>query len=223
MELSREFNVSRITVARAINELASMDIVERRRGSGTRIKPIPLPTETPASMDGLMQNLFEMGKSTEVAVLEFGYVPPTPDVQSELQVGPKETVQRAVRVRSYKGHAFSYLTSFVPAGIGKHFSSEDLAARPILALIERAGVKVMSARQSFRAVLADPKAAAALDVEVGAPLLAITRTVYDENRRPVEFIRILYRPDRYQYRMSLSRDPKGGPQIWASKIEIPTL
>jgi len=35
--------------------------------------------------------------------------------------------------------------------------------------------------------------------------LSIQRTVFDQNDNPVEFIRALYRPDRYQYRMMLSR------------------
>lgn len=215
-EISREFGVSRITVARAVNELAAQGLVERRRGAGTRVKPRSLPPPVAADIDGLLENLLEMGLKTQVALLEFGFVLPTEDVQRELQVGQNELVQRAVRVRSHEGAPFSYLTSFIPGHLGRHFGAEDLGTRPLLSLLEENGVKVASARQSFGAVLADPKVAAALGIAVGAPLLSIVRTVLDRDQQPVEYIRILYRPDRYQYRMTLERERKGKGHVWAS-------
>ncbi|MFX8696419.1 GntR family transcriptional regulator, partial [Acinetobacter baumannii] len=60
-EISREFGVSRITVARAVNELAAQGLVERRRGAGTRVKPRSLPPPVAADIDGLLENLLEMG------------------------------------------------------------------------------------------------------------------------------------------------------------------
>jgi GntR family transcriptional regulator len=217
MDLSREFKVSRITVARAINDLAALGLVERKRGAGTRIVPREMPPAVPANIDGLLENLTDMGNRTQVTVLEFGFVLPTHDVQTELEVGANELVQRAVRVRSYNGAPFSYLTSFVPGHIGRNFDESDMAVNSLLSLLEKNGVKVGSARQAFSAVLADPKMAQALDVPVGTPLLAISRTVCDREERPVEYIRILYRTDRYQYRMTMERDKGSADPIWSTK------
>ena len=56
-------------------------------------------------------------------------------------------------------------------------------------------------------MLADMKirveAARALEIELGAPLLRITRIVFDERERPVERVVALYRADSYQYHMHL--------------------
>lgn len=221
MDLSREFKVSRITVARAINDLAALGLVERKRGAGTRIVPREMPPAVPANIDGLLENLTDMGNRTQVTVLEFGFVLPTHDVQTELEVGANELVQRAVRVRSYNGAPFSYLTSFVPGHIGRNFDQSDMAVNSLLSLLEKNGVKVGSARQAFSAVLADPKMAQALDVPVGTPLLAISRTVCDREERPVEYIRILYRTDRYQYRMTMERDKGSADPIWSTKDRKP--
>ena len=46
---------------------------------------------------------------------------------------------------------------------------------------------------------------ATLGLELGSLLLSIQRIAYDQNECPVEFIKGLYCPDRYQYRMMLSR------------------
>jgi len=44
-----------------------------------------------------------------------------------------------------------------------------------------------------------------LGVGIGAPLLRLTRIVFDARRRPVERVVALYRADAYQYRMHLQR------------------
>ena len=47
----------------------------------------------------------------------------------------------------------------------------------------------------------------------GAPLLSISRVLRDQNDQPVEYIRALYRPDRYEFQISMF--PGGGPDsLW---------
>lgn len=216
-ELSREFGVSRITVSRSIRELAEAGLVERRRGAGTRVVQQPVSRAVTGSIDGFLENLSDLGKRTQVKVLEFGFVKPSAEVQRELQVSVREVVQRAVRVRSYQGRPFSYLTSFVPGDIGSQFSRADMEVHSLLSLLEKTGYRIGSAQQSFGAVLADPTTGPALEVAIGAPLLSIQRTVSDISERPVEFIRILYRPDRYKYLMQLDKQKKGKPRLWYAR------
>src|SRR5438477_478994 len=87
--------------------------------------------------------------------------------------------------------------ALLPTELGRSYQRADLAKAPLLALLERAGVLIGSADQTITATLAGPEVATALEVQVGSALLAITRTVFDQNNRPVEHIMILYRPDRY--------------------------
>jgi GntR family transcriptional regulator len=54
-----------------------------------------------------------------------------------------------------------------------------------------------------------------LEVSVGSPLLSLSRIVYDPARRPVEHIHALYRPDRYEYRMSLTRERGSTGNVWS--------
>ncbi len=80
-----------------------------------------------------------------------------------------------------------------------------MAARPLLELLERAGVKVEHARQRISAGLATPDVAEALDVRAGSPLIELVRVVYDQSGRAVEHLHALYRPDRYAFEMDLVR------------------
>jgi GntR family transcriptional regulator len=71
------------------------------------------------------------------------------------------------------------------------------------------------AEQTITATLADAAVAPLLEVDLGAPLLKISRTVYDQKDRPIEYIVGLYRPDRYQYRMELSRVYSDQASAWS--------
>lgn len=214
-ETARQFGVSRITTKRALNELAGAGYVVRERGRGTRVVyAMPTPPVR-ANVDGLLENLMAMGLKTEVTLLEFGYVAPGEEVAQALQCTAGEKVQRAVRVRRLEGEPFSCLTTHVPEKVGRSYGREDIASTALLTLLERCGVEVSRAEQTLTATLADAAMAAALGVDLGAPLLRITRIVYDQQDRPVEHIVGLYRPDRYQYRMALSRVQTDRVNAWS--------
>ncbi len=215
-ELTRRFGVSRITAKRALDELASEGLVVRRRGKGTTVASrVPAPAVN-ANISGLLENLLMMGLKTKVEIIDFAYVPASDDVARALDVGAGEEVQRAVRVRSIDGAPLSYTTSYVPAALGRTYGRKDLATKPLLELLEHAGVLIGSADQTIGAVLADSMVAPLLGVRIGAPLLSVTRTVIDQHGRPVEYIAILYRPDRYQYRMKLARVQGAATKLWSA-------
>ncbi|MBL6431463.1 MAG: UTRA domain-containing protein [Alphaproteobacteria bacterium] len=96
-----------------------------------------------------------MGQSTTAEVLSFAYVPAGEDIAHALEVEPGTEVQRAVRVRRLDGEPMSYLVTYVPADIGRHYGSDDLNVQPLLHLLERAGVDVASARQTISATVAE--------------------------------------------------------------------
>jgi GntR family transcriptional regulator len=146
-----------------------------------------------------------MGLETDVKLIDFEYVSANDEVAKALNCDQGTIVQRAVRVRSFDTGPFSYLVTYVPQDIGSNYDSNDLATQPLLQLLERSGVVVEGAQQRITATLADADVADLLETEVGIALLEIRRIVTDSDGRPVEYIRGLYRPDRYQYNMVLSR------------------
>lgn len=215
-DLTGAYGVSRITVKRAVDELAAEGLVVRHRGRGTIVShaPAPAPPVT-GSIQGLLENIVAMGLHTEVEVLEFEYTVPPERVRRALDVALGAEVQRSVRLRRLEGAPFSYLTTYVPAAIGRAFGRDDLATDPLMALLERCGVEVGSADQTITATLADATVAPLLGVGIGAPLLSLTRLVRGQDEAPVEYITALYRPDRYQYRMMLSRVQAGNRNTWS--------
>ncbi len=214
-ELTRDYGVSRITAKRALNELAAEGLVSRERGRGTVATYEPPQAPISSSVEGLIENLLQMGLRTEVSLLSFDYLPAADDVARALGLPPGDEVQRAVRVRSLEGEPFSHLTTYVPGEIGRSFTADDISHIPLLKLLERYGIIMSSARQTITATLADPEIAPRLSVEVGSALLRISRVVCDQDGRAVEYITGLYRPDRYQYDMNLARAEGADARDWS--------
>lgn len=214
-ELAEIHGVSRVTVRRALGELERERLIERRRSAGTRVIYRPSPAPMTADISGVLANLADMGRRTAVKLLSFDYVPAEGAVAEALGARPAEMLQRAVRVRSVDGQPFSYLTTHVPEILSLTYSRQDLASRPLLDLIDRAGVTVDRARQRISAVLAGPDAATALGVHSGSPLIELVRVVLDRNGRGVEHLHALYRPDRYAFEIDLVRSGEAAGLSWA--------
>lgn len=221
--LMRQYGVSRITAKRALNELAVAGLAVRSRGRGTQVQSGQFASPIGAPIEGLLENLLAMGLKTEVDLLEFDYLPANAEVSAALQCQPGTTVQRTVRVRRVERNPFSYLTTFVPETIGRSYDAQDIASRPLLSLLERTGAVVSRAEQIITAALADSIVAPALRIAIGAALIRIKRIVYDQSGRPIEFLIGLYRPDRFQHKMSLSRVEHGKRTLWSAEFSPPKI
>jgi GntR family transcriptional regulator len=201
-ELAAEFNVSRITAKRALDELAADGLVVREQGRGTRVCIDTHSTSVRGSVRGLVHSLHANGRGS-VQLLDFDYLPASREVAVQLGLQLGDEVQRAIRIWQGDEGPFSHLTTFVPGILGRSWTSDDLMKRPLISLLERAGVTIGRAEERITAVLADAVVAPRLAVEAGAPLLMITRTVFDTRNRSVEHLTALYPPQRYQYSVSL--------------------
>jgi GntR family transcriptional regulator len=61
-------------------------------------------------------------------------------------------------------------------------------------------------KQIISAQAASPEAAKALGVQLGTPLLSLTRLSYRERTGdlpPVDYLRVLYHPGRFEYHIDL--------------------
>lgn len=217
--LAEVLGVSLITVKRALNELAARGLVarERGRGRGTRVLPRHQPEPVLASIDGLMENSFAIGRDTDIELLDFERVPAEPEAAAALRLVPGTPVHLVVRVRRMGATPVSHLTTWLPAAVAQHFVREALSETPLWRLMEQAGVSFASAEQIIGAENAMPAVAGALGVEPGAALLQIVRTVFDDQGQPVEHTKVVYNPTLYKYHMQLERLPSGVNLGWRTR------
>ena len=225
LALMQQFSVARVTVRRALAQLAQEGLISREPGRGTRSLvqrstqhlDAATPKSQQARLTGLLENLVSMGLSTSVKVLSVQRMPAPHEVAMTLQLPDGEWVQKAQRVRHTKEGPLSHITTWVPERIASGFGRKELAKKPILMLLEESGVKVGRAEQSISAKLADASMAQHLDIAVGSALLAVNRLIFDTDDKPIQWLHGLYRPDRYEYQMQLSRVGSIDAKVWVSK------
>ena len=202
--LSEQFKVSRITARRALDELAENRFVERKRRVGTTVIFRSPAKPFQGNIDQAIESLLNFGRSTKVKLLEVDHVPVRPPIDEALQLEPGTEVLRVVRVRLFDGEPVGHFVSFIPSDIAQHMTRAKLKSTPMLTLIEEAGVHIGGAHQTISATLADAALSSVLQVDIGSPILRVTRTVEDKQGRPVQHILAQFRPDKYQIRLDLN-------------------
>ena len=213
--LGQEFNVSRITVRRALSILEDDGLILRQRGRGTFVTDKPLSLGSPR-FSGSMEELIAMGVKTEARILDESLVQPPETVRQRLNLGPKEKAFRFRKIRMVEGEPFSYVINYLPQAIGDRIAGADLSLKPLLMILEEnLGLSVEEAEQSIEAVVAEPEWAELLEVRVGDPLLKAERTVFDPDDNPLEYVWVLYRADKYFFNVKLKRARSADSVSWA--------
>jgi len=92
-ELAEYYAVSRVTVRRALGELARERFIERRRSAGTRVIYRAAPAPVVADISGVLANIADMGRRTAVKLLSFDYVPAAGAVAEALGVDAEALLQ----------------------------------------------------------------------------------------------------------------------------------
>jgi len=161
---------------------------------------------------------FLPGFATKVRVLVFAKVALPEQIARSLECATGAPALKIVRVRSDNQTPFSYTTCYLPEPEADLISEESLGNRTVIATLAAAGVAAATAEQRLSATVAGVEVAKFLKLEVGAPQISMTRVVRNEDGRPVELIQALYRPDKYEYRVNLSRDNGGEAPRWTVKM-----
>lgn len=215
-QIEKELKVSRITARRAMDELSARGLISRQQGKASRVAAYRPNTHLLAGVEGMIENNRRMGDSTTVELLSHETIAATEDVARTLKVKRGEPVLWSVRVRSLDGVPFSYAVTYLPQAVTRQIKAEQMSAKPLLALLEGAGIIIGRAEQVISAKNATAAVARALHIERGEALLVSERVVYDLADRPVEWISVQYRPDIYQYGVDLERTQSAKGNVWST-------
>ncbi|WP_258360773.1 GntR family transcriptional regulator [Moorella sulfitireducens] len=208
-QLMEKYDVSSITVRRAVAALVDEGLLERRPGKGTFVKREPVE-ETLGKLTGFFEEMKARGYEPSARIIFTG---PVADPAKEKQKVPAlrvfgdEPLFLIEKVQQMNGQPITYLRSYWPYEYGSRLAGEDLERHGLYELVEeKLGLALERAEQTISAGRAGKAEAAYLQVKVGSPLLIMERTAYDERGKPVELSINAYRPDRYKYRVELDRN-----------------
>jgi GntR family transcriptional regulator len=205
-QLTKTFDVSRITAKRAMDELAAEKLVARFRGKGSHVTYHFTPKPVRGPLVGMLESLIEMGEHSIVRVLAIEKVVPPADIRERMQLSEDDHVHKTVRVSSSEeGEPYVYYVSWT-VGITRGYTKRKLESSPRLLLLRENNINLIKMEQQLGAINASVRIAAELEIEPGAALLTVRRFGYTEDGSIVDVVDGLYNPERYQYAMVMSID-----------------
>jgi GntR family transcriptional regulator len=209
-ELLQRFQVSRITVRRAIQNLVSRGLLEIRRGLGTFIRSPRIEAEL-TKLTGFVEDMNAAGRKATARVISQGVVAASARAAERLQLANGTKVMQIKRVRLAGGIPISFDETYLPLPLGKQIVRNDLRLHPIFSLLEEEyGVPLVEADYELEAVIATKSVADALQVRVGSPIFQIERTSMTTGNHPVDYEVLSYRGDIVRFVTKLLRHP-GSP------------
>ncbi len=201
-ELSQQFDVNRLTVRRALNELSQRGLIETVHGKGSFVAPPVVRYDISTGRDAsFTHSMRELGHGVGLRLLTTEVVKAS-ELQDELSTRGKVLVSTAVRLVDDQPWSLSVtcigLERFPE--LAKEWTGETSLFD---FLLERHGVRMQRAYRTFAAGLAEPHEAEHLQVRIGAPMLEMRGLNIDQNANPVALVRHRFRGDRVQFTVDL--------------------
>jgi GntR family transcriptional regulator len=207
MDLASRFRVSQGTVRKAIDELASENLLVRRQGKGTFVathaaqqvrfrflKLVP-DSGTPGSEGPAQRDIVECRRARASA-----------DIARALALRTGDAVLQVRRVLSFAGTPTILEDIWLPATPFKGLTAERLIndQGPMYALFETEfNVRMVRAEEKIRAESAIDGLELLLKVALGTPLLSVERIAYTYKDMPMELRRGYYRTNTHYYHNTL--------------------
>lgn len=205
-DLAAEFEVSRITVRKALDELVSEGLLTRRQGAGTFVTPKAEARveKSFSTLSSFSEDMISRGRRPESAWLSRTAGAVTPEEALTLGLSPGSLVYRFNRIRYADGDPMALEYSTIP---GFCLPSELAVEESLYEALDRYTTRPVRALQRLRAVLFTSEQAKLLGVPAGSPGLFIERRGFLKDGRPMEVTQSYYRGDAYDFVAELNTAP----------------
>jgi GntR family transcriptional regulator len=202
--LAQRYGVARATVTQAVEELAGKGLVYRVHGSGTFVAEPKF--RQPQTLTSFTEDMRARGMTPGSIVLTQEASPASAVIARHLQVPEGTPVVHVERARTANGEPMALERTYLPAGRFPGLEKADLTDVSLYGLLaERWGVWVSSADQWASAVRLTEEEAEVLGVDAEQPALLFQRVTCDQSGNLMEYVRSVYRGDRYEVHHRLER------------------
>jgi GntR family transcriptional regulator len=197
-ELSQAYDVSRVTVRKALELLRDEGLIDARQGFGWFVATAPV-RQSLGRLGTIEDQLAELGVDSERRVVGFRFVAAPPRARQVLGV---DSVLEVRRVNYADGQPFARVTVWCPESLGSRLSRADVEASPFYELV---GVPLGGASQTIGAAAAGPDDAKLLAVPVGSPVLRCERITRDQADRAVLLSEHVFPAHRTEFVVDMPR------------------
>lgn len=209
-EMQEQYDISRITVRRAISDLEHDGYLRKRRGLGTIVEHIktekPLSAFTSFSGDAKVK-----GDKPGSIILACKTIEASMKVSERLQIEPGESVTFLKRLRLLNGKIIALNETYITMRLGIDIGIDDFdATTSLYEFLEENGISLGSADETLEVKIATSELKKDLFLEEIQPIVYKERITYDTDNKPVEFSENSYIAETYKYFIHIVNVRDGG-------------
>jgi GntR family transcriptional regulator len=195
-KLAGDLGVSRPTLRAVIDELVREGLLLRRHGSGTFVAEPKIAL--PLTMTSFSEDMARRGMVPGSRVLSFEVIQAGAKLGQRLKVSPTAEVYAVRRLRLADAETMAIEFLNVPRALLPNLTQDLLEGASFYTLLQQEGVTIVSGVQTIEPTVTTEEEAEVLGVPLHAPAFLFERITESEGGEVVEFVRSVYRGDRYR-------------------------
>ena len=200
-ELCLKYQVSRITVRKAMDLLVQEGLIYREKGRGTFVAKPPL--EQPAQIISFNEQMERRGLKPSTRVLKTKIFSQDKEIADCLNLNMDEEIALVKRLRLANGEPVALESSYLPHKLYPGIITGDLTGSLTKITEQKYHLRLARATQVVKAEPVFGEAAKILGVKAGSPALFVKRISFLADNRSAEYLEAYYRGDRYEITMEL--------------------
>jgi GntR family transcriptional regulator len=203
-DLCERFGVSRGTVRHVLQQLENEQRIYRRQGRGTFVATAKI--EQRLDLTSHTESMLASGIKPSSKLIEVSRLEAPAEIAAPLALPAAAEVLRIERVRLADGEPIALEVLYLSAERFDGISGALQDGESFYGLLHsQYGIELAHADETIEAVIADERGARLLDCSIGSALLQLSRLTVDQRGRPIEYVRSLYRGDRFRLRQTVQR------------------
>ena len=203
IDLAKRLGISRNTVRQATYKLVQENLLNRKKGVGTKVVKQGVSTKL-ENWFSFSKEMHKQGKCFKNHKIEVNWIDANEEIASALQIKKLTKVLMLERLKGFDEGPFVYFISYFHPRVGMT-GKEDFNGY-LYDILEKDYHTVPSiSKEEISAILADSNLSKMLDMKCGEPILFRKRLVCDPGDRPIEYNLGYYRADQFKYTIDIKR------------------
>lgn len=206
-ELAHKFDVSRVTVRRALQTLENEQLIYRSQGLGSFVND-NRSHQSFIRLTDFVEDMKKSGMEASSSVISFSTITAPDPIVSLLELKPGSSVVRLDRLRLGDAQPIAFDITWLPMFYGQLIENYNLEDETIYEILEREyEIPVEKGHFRIEAENANDYLKEHLDVNSGEALLLIDRLSLTVGNKPIYYQKRFYRSDRVVYELMVQREP----------------
>lgn len=203
-EIEQKYKVSRITVRKAIEELANDGIVIKKQGLGTIVQSKQIIQEA-GMITSWTEEMSSKGKKIETTHLELYEIEPSKKMINTMKLEKNEAIICLKRIRCTNGEPIAVMINYLRKKFIPGFLEKGLTRESLYEELESVyDIQLEKADETVQARIASDLECNSLKIPPYSAVLHISRVSYLPDGTPFEMVEMTNRSDRYSYHLQLN-------------------